>query len=48
MADKRVRDYLGQRYEAARARAVDRQPDQKPLRRANPIEMTRSGRVATA
>ena len=48
MADKRVRDYLGQRYEAARARAGDRQPDQEPLRRANPIEMTRSGRVATA
>jgi short-subunit dehydrogenase len=51
MADKRVRDYLGQRYEAARARAGDRQPDQEPLRRtrdANPIGMTRSARAATA
>ncbi len=51
MADPRIRDYLGQRYEAARAQAGDRQLDQEPLRRtrsANPIGMTRSARAATA
>ncbi len=45
MADKRVQDYFDQRYEAARARAGGRQPDQEPLRKArgaNPIEVTRA------
>jgi len=49
MADKRVRDYLGQRYEAARARAGDGQPDEEPLRKtpsANLIGITRPARAA--
>jgi NAD(P)-dependent dehydrogenase (short-subunit alcohol dehydrogenase family) len=51
MADKRVRDYLGQRYETARAQAGDRQPDEEPLRRtrsANPTGMQRPAQAASA
>jgi len=41
MADTRVRDYLGQRYEAARAQArVDQA--MPPARASNPLEMTRT------
>jgi NAD(P)-dependent dehydrogenase (short-subunit alcohol dehydrogenase family) len=49
LADKRVRDYLGQCYEAARARTGDGQPDEEPLRKtpsANLIGITRPVRAA--
>jgi short-subunit dehydrogenase len=50
MADKRVRDYLGQRYEVARAQAEDRRPDPEPPRRTradNSIGVTRAAQAAT-
>jgi short-subunit dehydrogenase len=50
MADKRVRDYLGQRYEVARAQAEDRRPDPEPPRRTradNSIGVPRAAQAAT-
>ena len=50
MADKRVRDYLGQRFEAAKAQAGDRKPDPEPpprTRADSSIGMRRSAQAVT-
>jgi NAD(P)-dependent dehydrogenase (short-subunit alcohol dehydrogenase family) len=51
MADPRVRDYLGQRYEAARARAGDQQSNARPAgipRSIDPVRMAMPMRAEAA